>query len=104
MYVSGEERHHHRASHKGRGRNGRARSVDPGNELVLDDRAVLLPVLAVLERAPLEVAPAAVDEDGDEEHGVEVRDRGARALREAPGERHDPVGDVVLRGKETGVW
>ena len=51
--------------------------VDTGDELVLDDGAVLFPVLAVLERAPLEVAAAAVDEDDDEEDGVEVRDGGA---------------------------
>ena len=37
------------------------------------------------------------DEDDDEEDGVEVRDRGARALAEAPRERHGPVRDVVLR-------
>ena len=72
------------------------RLVHAGDELVLDDGAVALPVLAVLERAALEVAAAAVDEDGDEEDGVEVRDRGARALAEAPREAHHPVRDVVL--------
>ena len=60
--------------------------VDTGDELVLDNRAVLFPVLAVLERAPLEVAAAAVDEDDDEKDGVEVWDGRGSANDKTPGE------------------
>lgn len=36
-----------------------------------------------------------MQEDNDEEDGVEVGDDGSRADDGAPGERHSPVGDVV---------
>ena len=33
----------------------------------------------------------------DEEHGVEIRNRGGKANNGAPSERHDPVGNIILR-------
>ena len=65
------------------------KSVDARNELVLDDGAVAVPVLAVLGRAALKVAAAAVDEDDDEEEeegssdyasGSEQSDQGREAI------------------------
>lgn len=73
------------------------RLVDSGNELVLDDGAISLPVLAILNRATLKVASTAMDEDGDEEDGVEVGNDGCTSDHCTPAEAHGPVGDVVLR-------
>ena len=47
---------------------------------------------------PFKVAPAAVNEDGDEEHRVEVRDGRGRADDETPRQALHPIGDVVLQG------
>jgi len=71
------------------------RLVDSGNELVLDDGAISLPVLAILNRATLKVASTAMDEDGDEEDGVEVGNDGCTSDHCTPAEAHGPVGDVV---------
>ena len=60
-----------------------------------DDAAVSFPIFAVLPLTALEIASASVEEDDDEEDGVEVRDDGGSADDGAPGEAHDPVGDVV---------
>jgi len=69
--------------------------VNTWDKLVLDDRAVFIPVLPVLLRAPLKVTSTPVDEDGDEEDTVKVRNRSSSANDSAPKETHDPVGDVV---------
>ena len=37
-----------------------------------------------------------MDEDGDEEYAIEVRDRSSSADDSTPEEAHSPVGDVVL--------
>jgi len=69
--------------------------VDTRDKLVLDDRAVFIPIRSVLLRAPLKVASTPVDEDGDEEDAVEVRDGSSSADDSAPEEAHSPVGDVI---------
>lgn len=53
-------------------------------------------ITGVREDVPLEVASATVNEDSNEEDGVEVRDGGAQALAETPRETHGPIRDVVL--------
>jgi len=45
---------------------------------------------------PLEVTSTSVDEDGDEEYAIEVRDRSGSADDSTPEEAHSPVGNVVL--------
>ena len=47
-------------------------------------------------RRPLKVASTPVDEDGDEEDAVKVRDRSSGADDSTPEEAHGPIGDVVL--------
>ena len=46
--------------------------------------------------SPLKVTSTPVDEDGDEEDAVEVRDRSGSANDGTPKEAHSPIGDVVL--------
>ena len=45
---------------------------------------------------PLEVASTSVNENGDEEDAIEVRDRSSGADDSTPEEAHNPIGDVVL--------
>lgn len=45
---------------------------------------------------PLKIARRAVNEHGDEENTVEIRDWRRIANDKAPGEAHDPVGHIVL--------
>ena len=45
---------------------------------------------------PLEIARRTVDEYGDEENTVEIRDRRRSTDDKAPAEAHDPVGYIVL--------
>jgi len=72
-----------------------AQLVDTGNKLVRDNLAVSIPVLPVLGRASFEIAPNPVNENGDEEHGIEVWDGRRRANDRAPAEAHHPIGDIV---------
>lgn len=65
------------------------------DETVLDNRAVLFPVLAVLPVASLKVAAASMSEDCEEEERVEVRDGGREAGNGSPEEGLSPVGSVV---------
>lgn len=48
------------------------------------------------QRLPFKVASTPVDEDGDKEYAVEVRNGSSGANDGAPEEAHNPVGDVVL--------
>jgi len=75
-------------------------SVDPGNELPSHNLAIAFPVFAVLDSAPLEITGRAVNEHGDEEDAVEVRDGRRSADDEPPGEAHNPVGHVVWFARE----
>jgi len=70
-------------------------SVDPRDELPPHNLAIALPILSVLDGAPLEIAGGAVDEHSDEEDTVKVRDGRSRADDQAPGEAHGPVGHVI---------
>lgn len=58
---------------------------------VRHDLAVLVPVLAVLASAAVEVASATVGEDGEEEERVVVRDDRVGTGNSAPQERLGPV-------------
>jgi hypothetical protein len=46
--------------------------------------------------APLEITSTPMDQNNDEEHRIEIRDRGGSADDETPSETHDPICDVVL--------
>ena len=54
-------------------------------------------------RLPLKVASTPVDEDGDEEDAVEIRDRSGGTNDGTPEEAHDPIGDVVLMTPNLGL-
>ena len=69
--------------------------VDARDELVLDDSAVLLPVLAVLSGAFLKVSSASMGQDGQEEDGVEHGDDGVEPSGQPPRQGLTPVGGVV---------
>ena len=52
---------------------------------------------------PLKVASTPVDEDGNEEDAVEIRDRSGSTNDGTPEEAHDPIGDVVLMTPNVGL-
>ena len=77
------------------------RSVDSADRFVLDDGVTTFPILDVLDRAALKVASTAMDEHGDEEHGVQVGNDGRASDYSTPAEARGPVSDVALRKKDT---
>ena len=54
-------------------------------------------------RLPLKVASTPVDEDGDEEDAVEIRDGSGGTNDGTPEEAHDPIGDIVLMTPNVGL-
>ena len=48
------------------------------------------------KHSPFEIPATTVNEDCDEEHGVEIRDGCRRADDSAPGEAHYPIGNIIL--------
>jgi hypothetical protein len=71
------------------------RLVNTGDELVLDDLAVLFPVLSVLSRTLFKVPSTPMNQDGQEKCRVKERDWGNETTRDCPHKTLDPVGSVV---------
>ena len=75
-------------------------SVNAWYELVLDDFAISLPIFSILHCTSLEIPSAAMDQDSDEEHGVEVWNRWRSPNTETPSKTLNPVGSVILYESE----
>ena len=89
--------------------------IDSWNKFPLDNLTIAVPILAIFhrtstrhyikmdakneiagKRSPFEIPADTVNEDGDEEHGVKIRDRCGGADDSAPGEAHYPIGNIIL--------
>lgn len=71
-------------------------SVNTRDELVLHNLAVLLPVLAILDGASFEIAPASMNKNSYKEEGVEVWNGRRSSDAKTPCETLYPVCGVIL--------
>lgn len=76
-------------------RKNKGALVDTRNKLVLDDVAILLPVLSILDCASFKVTATPMNQDDEEEDWVEIWDWGGKSDAKSPRERLEPVCSIV---------